>query len=90
VKTCPSAALSTTNPTSYPEANPGSRGGKPATNRLSYGTPFLSLCLPYNLNYKVCNQVVPKIHFKVMFCIFSGFKNFGQSDEMHTTRVTQP
>jgi hypothetical protein len=36
-KTCPSAALSTTNPTCYPEANPGRRGGKSATNRLSYG-----------------------------------------------------
>jgi hypothetical protein len=37
-KTCPSAALSTTKPTCCPEANPGRRGGKPATNRLSYGT----------------------------------------------------
>jgi hypothetical protein len=25
-------------PTYYPDANPGRRGGKPATNRLSYGT----------------------------------------------------
>jgi hypothetical protein len=33
-KTCPSATLSTTNPT-WPD--PGHRGGKPATNRLSYG-----------------------------------------------------
>jgi hypothetical protein len=33
-KTCPSATLSTTNPT-WPD--PGRRGGKPATNRLSYG-----------------------------------------------------
>jgi hypothetical protein len=32
------APLSTTNPTCCPEANPGRRGGKPATNRLSYGT----------------------------------------------------
>jgi hypothetical protein len=37
-KTCPSDALSTTNPTCCPDANPGRRGGKPATNRLSYGT----------------------------------------------------
>jgi hypothetical protein len=38
-KTCPSATLSTTNPT-WPDlgSNPGHRGGKPATNRLSYGT----------------------------------------------------
>jgi hypothetical protein len=33
-KTCPSATLSTPNPT-WPD--PGRRGGKPATNRLSYG-----------------------------------------------------
>jgi hypothetical protein len=37
-KTCPSATLSTTNPTWLdPGLNPGRRGGKPATNRLSYG-----------------------------------------------------
>jgi hypothetical protein len=30
--------LSTTNPTCCPGANPGRRGGKPASNRLSYGT----------------------------------------------------
>jgi hypothetical protein len=38
-KTFPSATLSTTNPT-WPDmrSNPGRRGGKPATNRLSYGT----------------------------------------------------
>jgi hypothetical protein len=35
-KTCPSAALSTTNPTFCL----GHRGGKPVTNRLSYGTAF--------------------------------------------------
>jgi hypothetical protein len=38
-KPCPSATSSTTNPT-WPDlgSNPGRRGGKPATNRLSYGT----------------------------------------------------
>jgi hypothetical protein len=37
-KTCHSATLSTTNPTwPDPGSNPGRRGGKPATNRLSYG-----------------------------------------------------
>jgi hypothetical protein len=35
-ETCPSAVLSTTNPTCCPDANPGRRGGKPATIRLSY------------------------------------------------------
>jgi hypothetical protein len=38
-KTCPSATLSTTNPTWLDLGfNHGRRGGKPATNRLSYGT----------------------------------------------------
>jgi hypothetical protein len=38
-KTCPSATLSTTNPTwTDPGSNLGHRGGKPATNRLSNGT----------------------------------------------------
>jgi hypothetical protein len=37
-KTCPSTTLSTTNPTRLVQGlNPGLRGGKPATNRLSYG-----------------------------------------------------
>jgi hypothetical protein len=44
-KICPSATLPTTNPT-WPDTglNPGSHGGKPATNHLSYGAaPILSL-----------------------------------------------
>jgi hypothetical protein len=37
-KPCPSATLSTTNPTwQDPGSNPGRRVGKPATNRFSYG-----------------------------------------------------
>jgi hypothetical protein len=36
-RTCPSATSSTTNPTCCPNANPGRRGGKPATNHLNYG-----------------------------------------------------
>jgi hypothetical protein len=36
---CPSATLSTTNLTlTDPGSNPGLRGGRPATNRLSHGT----------------------------------------------------
>jgi hypothetical protein len=39
--TCPSATLSTTNPTWLDLGlNYGRRGGKPTTNRLSYGTAF--------------------------------------------------
>jgi hypothetical protein len=40
-KTCPSATLPTTNPTwTDPESNPGLRGERPATNRLSHGTAY--------------------------------------------------
>jgi hypothetical protein len=40
-KTCPGATLSTTYPTwPGPGLNPGRRGGKPATNRFSYGAAF--------------------------------------------------
>jgi hypothetical protein len=42
-ETCPSATLPTTNPTwTDPGANPARRGGKPATNRLSYGAALIS------------------------------------------------
>jgi hypothetical protein len=42
-KTRPSATLSTTNPTwPDPGSNPGCRGEKPVTNRLSYGAAYLS------------------------------------------------
>jgi hypothetical protein len=41
-KTCTSATLSTTNPTwTDPGPNPGSRGNRPATYRLSHGTAFI-------------------------------------------------
>ena len=48
-KTCPSATLFTTNPTwTDPASNPGRRGGRPATNRLSHGTakvwPLMLTC----------------------------------------------
>jgi hypothetical protein len=48
-ETCPSATLSATNPIwPDPGSNPGCRGGKPATNRLSYGAAisiYLSIYL---------------------------------------------
>jgi hypothetical protein len=49
-KSCPSTTLSTTNPTwADPDSNPGLRGVKPATNRLSYGAAStLSLCFFLN------------------------------------------
>jgi hypothetical protein len=48
-KTCPSATLSTTNPTWLdPGLNPDRRGGKPATNRLSYGAASTKSKLCYD------------------------------------------
>jgi hypothetical protein len=43
-KTCPNATLFTTNP-AWPDlgSNPSRRSGKPATNRLNYGTAALRL-----------------------------------------------
>jgi hypothetical protein len=44
-KICPSASLTTTNITwIYPDANPGLRGERPATNRLSHGMALWQLC----------------------------------------------
>jgi hypothetical protein len=61
-KTCPSATLSTTNLTWLdPGLNPGRRGGKPATNRLSHGAAIarrryfvckLAICLLFGFIYR--------------------------------------
>jgi hypothetical protein len=59
-KTCPSATLSTTNPTRLdPGLNPARRCGKPATNHLSYGAalPSLRYTAPSN---EMLTQTVPK------------------------------
>jgi hypothetical protein len=68
-KTCPSAILSTTNPTwPDPGLNPGCRGGKPATNCLSYGA---AVCIGYvghsisnETNY-YCSKTAELIHMKL-------------------------
>jgi hypothetical protein len=57
-KPAPLPLLTTTNPTCCPEANPGRRGGRPATNRLSNGRANLrlnALCcdMPILLLYKL-------------------------------------
>jgi hypothetical protein len=55
-KTCPSATLSTTNPTwTDPGSNPGLSGERPASNRLSHGTaqsPRLSLLILYTVFHR--------------------------------------
>jgi hypothetical protein len=49
-KTCPSATLSTTNPTWIdPGENPGLRVERPATNRLSHG---MALGIPKLFNWE--------------------------------------
>jgi hypothetical protein len=49
-KSCPSVTLSTTNLTwTDPGSNPGLRGGRSATNRLSHGTA-IGLVLAYNVS----------------------------------------
>jgi hypothetical protein len=45
-KTCPSATLSTTNPTwTDPGSNSGLRSERPGTNRLSHGTAFVQVLI---------------------------------------------
>jgi hypothetical protein len=45
-KTCPSPTLYITNPTWLdPCSNPDRRGGKPATNRLSYGAALCEISI---------------------------------------------
>jgi hypothetical protein len=52
---------STTNFTCCPDANPGRRGGKPATNRLSYGTafprPVTEIALPDISSYSAFSEL---------------------------------
>jgi hypothetical protein len=55
-KTCPSATLSSTNPTwTYSGSSPGLRGERPATNRLSHGTVT---CYKRRCNYYLSKHVV--------------------------------
>jgi hypothetical protein len=50
-KTCHSATLSTTNPTWIDlGSNTGHLGGKPATNRLSYGTALMESLVNVSIN----------------------------------------
>jgi hypothetical protein len=62
-KTCPDATLSTTKPTwPDPGLNPGRRGGKPATNRFSYGAAKVAKLMP---TYLRPNRNVPKCEHNV-------------------------
>jgi hypothetical protein len=61
-KTCPSATLSTTNPTwADPGANPGLRGERPATNRLSHLT-----AVSYVNAHHICRNISV-----LVWCLYS-------------------
>jgi hypothetical protein len=76
-KTCPSATLSTTNPTWLdPGLTPGHRGGKPATNRLSYGAASLKPLVSLRLSYQAAhtNHLTLRVHTcgsRTLYKIFS-------------------
>jgi hypothetical protein len=54
-QTCPSATLSTTNVTwTDPGSNPGLRGERPATNRLSHGTALSLKQFKFHDRINVC------------------------------------
>jgi hypothetical protein len=60
-ETYPNASLSPTNPTlPEPFSNPGLRGGKPATNRLSYGTAITPeySSVPSGTSHRVLANIV--------------------------------
>jgi hypothetical protein len=88
-KTCPSVVLSTTNPTCCPDANPGRRGGKPATNRLRYGTTLVARYVLISLKTMVDHNVLKlRIEFRTSkftsiritkFSLRLRFKNVGRA-----------
>jgi hypothetical protein len=65
-KTFPSATLSTTNPI-WPDlgSNPGRYGGKPATNRLNYGTASNQNLTP-TLKMRAACYVWNRVHMRNM------------------------
>jgi hypothetical protein len=80
-KTCSSATLSTKNPMwPKPGSNPGRRGGKPATKRLSYGTAssggYMSAShrgSPFRFSVRSCGILADKMALGSIFSEFFGF-----------------
>jgi hypothetical protein len=64
-KTCPSAASSTTNPTCCPDANPGRRGGKPASNRWATARPLPKLTVRRSTTW-ICAVIRPANQIRVV------------------------
>jgi hypothetical protein len=62
-KTCPSATLSTTNPTWTDRgSNPCLRGERPATNRLSHGTAIIASYYSEYLSSHIRISCIHKLH----------------------------
>jgi hypothetical protein len=69
-KTCPSATLSTTNPTwTDPGSNPDLRGERPATNRLSHGTAISSVHTCFLFSLGLC--LIACLLELLLICIIS-------------------
>jgi hypothetical protein len=74
-KTRPSATFSTTNPTwPDPGSNPGRRGGKPATNRLSYDTALWAGIEYGKINFSG-KYLCVRGHYRIMWKYYN-FKAF--------------
>jgi hypothetical protein len=83
---CPSQ-----NPTwPNPGLNPGRRGGKPATNRLSYGAVFLLFiyCRYYLIITDTVFPVMFNLLFLVIVCVAARFIWIDKAGVPHTARVS--
>jgi hypothetical protein len=71
-KTCPSATLSTTNPTwTKPGTNPGLRGDRPAAKRVSHGTVYYFIKCHFLLSSSVILMYSLLRHFLRSLISFS-------------------
>jgi hypothetical protein len=76
-KTCPSATLPTTNPTSLdPDLNPGRRGGKPATNCLSYGAATHGLLKGYHYFFLPYLEILCEEHSWWLYSLCNSHESF--------------
>jgi len=88
-KTCPSATLSTTNPTWIdPGANPGLRGERPATNDLSHGTaPVWRVNLTVALDPSVSNTECTPLMFWIYWLRSFNVDSSRKSPVKHYTQI---
>jgi hypothetical protein len=80
-KTCPSATLSTTNPTwPDPGSNQGRRCGKTATNRLSYGAAN-PVVTTYNTSFSILKQCIQPTECLCVFRMIMTINSYGFSEQ---------